>query len=174
MAVRGTIGRLKATVTAVLGFTFYGGGEPQEQLLDYLQGKQLLLVMDNYEHLLDGVGLVSELLGKAPAVKVLATSRAGLNVQGEQLFHLAGMDFPDWETPQDAARYSAVQLFLQSARRARAGFELSSDDLTYLTRICRLVGGMPLALVLAAAWVELLTPAEIATELASSLELLET
>jgi predicted ATPase len=161
-------------VADALGFIFYEGVEPQQQLLDYLRDRQLLLVMDNYEHLSDGAGLVSDVLCSAPEVKVLATSRARLNVQGEQLFHLSGMEFPDWETPEDAARYSAVQLFLQSARRARAGFELTSDDLTYLTRICRLVGGMPLALVLAAAWAEMLTPEEIAAEIGRSMELLET
>jgi tetratricopeptide (TPR) repeat protein len=84
------------------------------------------------------------------------------------------MDFPDWETPEDAARYSAVELFLQGARRARADLKLSADDLTYLTRICRLVGGMPLGILLAAAWVDTLTPAEIAVEIAQSLDILET
>jgi predicted ATPase len=185
------------TVAEALSFTFYEGGEPRQQLLDYLRRKRLLLVMDNYEHLLTppqsppqgtvrpaqrsvdgrkqggGADLVSEILQTASGVKVLATSRARLNVQGEQLFHLGGMDYPDWETPEDADRYSAVELFLQSARRARADFELRGDDLTYLTRICRLVGGMPLGILLAAAWVEMLTPAEIAAEIGRSLDFLE-
>jgi predicted ATPase/class 3 adenylate cyclase len=184
------------TVAEALGFTFYsapgGGGEvePRQQLLDYLRRKRMLLIMDNFEHLLarpemppervegrgrrDSVSLVSDILQTAPGVKVLSTSRARLNVEGEQRFHLAGMAFPDWETAEDAADYSAVKLFLQSARRARPGLELEADDLKYIARICRLVRGMPLGIRLAAAWVELLTPQEIAAEIGEGLDFLET
>jgi len=162
------------TVAEALDFSFYEGVEPRQQLLDYLRQKAMLLIMDNFEHLLDGVGLVTDALKTAPGVKVLSTSRARLNVQGEHLFHLAGMDFPDWETPQDATQYSAVKLFLQSARRARSGFKLAADDLKYVARICRLVGGMPLGILLAAAWVGVLAPAEIAAEIGQSLDFLET
>src|SRR5262249_21662763 len=82
--------------------------------------------------------------------------------------------FPEWETPADAATYTAVQLFLQSARRVQPEFELARDDLTYLTRICRLVDGMPLGIELAAAWVEMLSLAEIAREIQQSLDFLAT
>jgi predicted ATPase len=162
------------TVAEALGFSFYEGGEPRQQLLDYLHQKAVLLLMDNFEHLLDGAGLVTAVLETAPDVKILTTSRARLNVQGEHLFHLAGMDFPDWETPENALEYSAVKLFLQSARRARPGFELAAADLKYVARICRLVGGMPLGILLAAAWLTILTPAEIAAEIEASLDFLET
>jgi predicted ATPase len=178
------------TTAEALGFSFCEGGEPWQQVLDYLRNKQLLLIMDNFEHLLacpepgrrDVVSLVSDVLQTAPQVRILCTSRARLNVQGEHLFRLAGMDFPDWETPgepvlslpKDAAEYSAVKLFLQSARRARPGFEVEADDLKYISRICRLVGGMPLGILLAAAWLTMLTPGEIADEIIQSLDFLET
>jgi serine/threonine protein kinase/tetratricopeptide (TPR) repeat protein len=180
------------TVAGALGFSFYEGGKPRQQLLDYLREKNKLLIMDNFEHLLaspepgrgDGAGLVADVLQAAPAVKVLTTSRARLNVQGETLFRLAGMDFPEplpqaeAETPEDAADYSAVKLFLQSARRVQPGFELATDDLKYVVRICWLVGGMPLGILLAAAWLTMLTPAEIADqisgEIEASLDFLET
>jgi len=175
------------TTAEALGFSFYEGGQPRQQLLDYLRQKAMLIIMDNFEHLLvcpepgrrDGVGLVSDVLQIAPEVKVLCTSRARLNVQGECLFHLAGMDFPDWETPEDAADpagradYSAVKLFLQSARRVKPGFELTAAELKYVARICRLVQGMPLGILLAAAWLTILTPAEIAAEIEASLDFLE-
>jgi predicted ATPase/predicted Ser/Thr protein kinase len=185
-------------VAGALGFSFYEGGEPRQQLLDYLREKNKLLIMDNFEHLLagpepgrrDGASLVTDILQTAPKVKILSTSRARLNVLGEHLFRLAGMDFPEpppaaeAETPEDAAdlegraEYSAVKLFLQSARRARPGFELEADDLRYISRICRLVGGMPLGILLAAAWLDMLTPAEIADqisgEIEASLDFLET
>jgi predicted ATPase/DNA-binding SARP family transcriptional activator len=162
------------TVADALGFSFYGGVEPRQQLLDYLRGKNLLLLMDNYEHLLESVDLVSDVLKTAPGVKVLVTSRARLNLQGEQLYPLSGMEHPDWETPEDAAQYSAVELFLLSARRVRPDFALRGDDLTHLTRICRSVGGMPLAILLAAGWVDMLNTAEIASQIARSLDFLET
>jgi serine/threonine protein kinase/tetratricopeptide (TPR) repeat protein len=157
-----------------LGFSFYEGGEPRQQLLDYLHEKSMLLILDNFEHLLSGVDLVGEILNTAPPVKILSTSRARLNVQGEQLFHLSGMDFPDWETPEDAMEYSAVKLFLQSARRVRPDFELTPDNLKYVARICKLVEGMPLGILLAASWVEMLALEEIAKEIEKNLDFLET
>jgi predicted ATPase/tetratricopeptide (TPR) repeat protein len=171
------------TIAQALGFSFYGGGEPRQQLLDYLRAKRMLLLLDNYEHLLaspargaDGdraVDIVAEILTTAPDVRLLTTSRARLDVQGEHLFRLSGMHFPDWETPEDAMEYSAVKLFLQSARRVRPDLELAAGDLRYVARICRLVGGMPLGILLAAAWIEMLSPGEIATEVQRSLDFLE-
>jgi non-specific serine/threonine protein kinase len=162
------------SIAKALGFALYQGLDPKQQLLNYLRQKKVLLLLDNYEHLLDGVGLVSEMLRAAPEIVILATSRVRLGIQDEHLYHLSGMDYPDWETPEDALAYSAVKLFLQSARRVRPGFELVAGDLKYVSRICRLVGGMPLGILLAAAWVEMLTLEEIATEIARSLDILET
>jgi predicted ATPase len=185
----------RAIVPAVagsLGFSFYEGAEPRRQLLDYLREKNKLLIMDNFEHLLsdpepsrgDGAGLVADILQAAPDVKILTTSRARLNVQGEYLFRLAGMDYPESlpaaeaETPEDALAHSAVKLFLQTARRARPGFAPDADDLRCISRICRLLNGMPLGILLAAAWLDMLAPAEIADqisgEVAASLDFLET
>ncbi|MDX1614075.1 MAG: protein kinase [Candidatus Promineifilaceae bacterium] len=149
------------------------------QLLDFLREKQLLLLLDNFEHLLGGVDIVSEIMGTAPQVKILATSRVKLGVQGEHLFPLAGMDFPEMaqiELPAETRHYSAkdsVRLFIQSARRTKPGFELEAEDAGAVARICRLVQGMPLAIILAAAWMEMLTPSEIAAEIENSLDFLE-
>jgi predicted ATPase/class 3 adenylate cyclase len=170
------------TVAEALGLRFYEGGEPQKQLLDYLRQKSMLLILDNFEHLLDGMDLVADILKTAPDVRILTTSRARLNVQGEYLCPVAGMDFPAREITEDAtlrraqdvAQYCAVKLFLTSARRAQPGFELTADNLTDVVRICRLVQGMPLGILLAAAWVGMLTPAEIAAEISQSLDFLET
>jgi tetratricopeptide (TPR) repeat protein len=107
-------------------------------------------------------------------VKVLATSRERLNLHGESLFTIQGMDFPDWEAPENTLEYSAVKLFLQSARRAQPGYELAPNDLPYLARICRLVRGMPLGIELAAAWADTLRLDEIAAEIEGSLDFLET
>jgi predicted ATPase/uncharacterized protein HemY len=186
------------TVAEAVGFRFSaprGGGvgiEPRQQLLEYLRKKRVLLILDNYEHLLDGVDLMSDILETAPGLKVLATSRARLKVQAEQLFPVPGMYVPEIppQTPpgtapsaplcdaQDAAQYSAVKLFLATARRVQPGFELTAGNQADVVRICRLVEGMPLGILLAASWTGMLTPAEIADELAGEigqgLDLLET
>jgi predicted ATPase len=175
-------------IAQALGLSLEGGA-PRQQLLDYLCQRNLLLVLDNVEHLLaehlparprassDGaVALVSEIIKRAPQVVVLATSRAHLNAHGEHLLHLGGMDTPrslppaSTATPQEALQYSAVQLFVQGARRVRSDFELRAEDVAPVGRICRLVHGMPLGLLLAAAWVEMLSPAEIARELAAEIQ----
>lgn len=148
------------------------------QLLDFLSDKELLLMIDNFEHMLDGAPIVSDILRTAPKVQVLATSRERLNLQEETVYRIEGMDFPQVSGQRmaslDTEEYSAVKLFMQSARRIRPDFELSDDDLTYVVRICELVQGMPLAIVLAAAWVEMLSLQEIVDEITNSTDFLET
>jgi predicted ATPase len=162
------------TIAEALGFRFYEEGEPQQQLLDYLRQKRMLIILDNFEHLVEGAGLVTDILQTAPEVKILVTSRARLNVGGEHLFPIAGMQFPDRKRDGDIDRYSAVKLFIQSARRVRASYDPTPDDMTDVVHICRLVEGMPLAILLAAAWLEMLTPSEIVLEMQQSLDFLET
>jgi DNA-binding SARP family transcriptional activator/predicted ATPase len=149
-------------------------GSPRQQLLDYLRPRKMLLMLDNMEQMLDGVGLVNAILQAAPGVKVLVTSRERLQLSGETIFFLDGMAVPAQEMAEDALAYDTVQLFMQGARRARSDFELVAADLRYVTRICRLVGGMPLAILLASAWVDVLSPQEIADEISRGLDLLTT
>ncbi|MCP4426195.1 MAG: protein kinase, partial [Chloroflexi bacterium] len=167
------------TMAKALNFPLRGGEQekraPKQQILGYLREKRMLLLMDNFEHLLDGTDLATDILQTAPDVQMLVTSRERLHLRQEQVYPIEGLEFPDWETPEDAAEYTAVQLFLQSARRNQPDFNLTdSDDLTYLARICRLVAGMPLAIELAAAWVDTLPLADIAAEIQQGLDLLET
>jgi predicted ATPase len=176
LAPLSSVDAIVPTVADVLGFRFFGGGTPQQQLLDFLRQRNLLLIMDNYEHLLEGADLVSDITKTAPGVKVLATSRARLNVGGEHRFPVGGMDYPEssLETVLDATRYSAVELFTQSARRARPDFQLAGDNLSGVLDVCRLAEGMPLAVRLAAAWVAVLTPDEIAVEIGQNIDVLAT
>jgi predicted ATPase/uncharacterized protein HemY len=150
------------------------GRDHRQQLLDYFREKHLLLVLDNFEHVLAGAALVNDILLAAPGVKALATSRERLSLSGETVFNLVGMDFPDWRTPREALEYSAVKLFLLGARRAQPGFELQPRDLKAVARICQMVQGMPLGILLAAGWVEALPVDEIAREIEQSLDFLET
>jgi predicted ATPase len=97
-----------------------------------------------------------------------------LHLHEEQLYPIQGLEFPEWETSEGAADFTAAKLFLQSAQHVRPNYRLAQNDLTYLTRICRLVEGMPLGLELAAAWVDMLSLADIAAEIQQSLDFLET
>ena len=161
-------------IRSALGLSSSSPLDPKEQLLNHLRQKSLLLVLDNLEHLLEGVGLLAELLEQAPGVKLLVTSRERLNMQGEWLFDLQGLPVPPLDQVDRAEEYSAVALFVQSARRAQVGFELSAEERPWVARICQLVEGMPLAIELAAAWVRLLSCREIAQEIERNLDFLST
>ncbi len=130
--------------------------------------------MDNFEHLLAGTPLLGELLQATPQVSLLATSREKLNLSSETVFHLSGLGVAEWQTPAELLAHSAGELFVHSAQRADPAFELHPEDVRPIARICRLVEGMPLGIVLAAAWVDQLSPQEIAAEVALSLDFLET
>jgi predicted ATPase/DNA-binding SARP family transcriptional activator len=173
-----------SAIAKALDFYFYQGEErPRQQLLDYFREKHTLLILDNFEHLIDpeNLGLVSDMLTTAKGVKILTTSRARLNVQGEQLFSVGGLELPEgktlntWDTPEEQAKsYSALELFMERARRVQPHFRLTRENLAAVDKICRLVEGMPLGIELAAAWLELLPPQEIAIEITHSLDFLET
>ncbi|HNB54225.1 MAG TPA: tetratricopeptide repeat protein, partial [Anaerolineales bacterium] len=161
-------------IAEALKFTFYRRDQPKTQLLNYLHEKTVLLVMDNFEHLTETAGLIAEILAAAPQVKVLATSRERLNLRDEELFPVEGMRFPEANDNQGLDEFSAVKLFLQSARRTQPDFELVAQDRPCVARICRLVQGTPLGLELAAGWVRSLSCQEIANEIEASLDFLET
>ena len=147
---------------------------PKQQVLDYLQGKTLLLLIDNWEHLREGAPLISEILQAAPAVKVLVTSREKLNLSGETVYTLRGMAFPTWETPEDALQYDAVKLLVQAARRVRPDFAVTRENLDYVARVCRLTEGMPLGILLATGWLDVLSLEQIAAEIQRNVDFLET
>jgi predicted ATPase len=146
---------------------------PRQQLLDYLSNKHMLVVLDNFEHLLGEAALLTEIVQAAPGVKVVVTSREKLNLSGETVYALDGMDFPPEEIIEDAPDFDAIQLFVQSAR-ARPDYVLPAEDVSRVAEICRLVGGMPLAIELAAGWVDVLPVAKIADEIRRGLDILET
>ncbi|HSM54602.1 MAG TPA: BTAD domain-containing putative transcriptional regulator [Candidatus Sulfomarinibacteraceae bacterium] len=147
-----------------------------DRALGYLQRqlaeREILLLLDNMEHLLRAAPRLAELLQAAPGLKFLITSRERLNLSWERVFHLEGLRAP----PPDAAAaweaYGAARLFVEAARRATPGFQLTADNREYIARICRHVEGMPLALELAAAWTRVQSCAAIAGRLASDLDLL--
>ncbi|MFZ4656055.1 MAG: tetratricopeptide repeat protein [Caldilineaceae bacterium] len=164
---------LVSTIAAALGFTFSGSGDPKTQLLAYLRAKSLLLVLDNFEHLLDGVALVSDLLTTAPGVKVLATSREALKLREEWFHFLSGMSYPATGASGQVETYTAIQLFTQCARQVQQGFDVASEAAA-VTRICQLVEGMPLGIELAATWLKFYSCVQIAEEITRDLDFLTT
>ena len=142
------------------------------QLVNTLSRQNLLLILDNFEQVTNGSAIVSRLLQACPQLSLLVTSRQPLNLASESRYRLGGLQFPDLLTVDDALSYTAVQLFVDSGRRVRPGFQLTEANVVYVLHICRLVQGMPLALILAAAWLELLTTADIALEVEKGLDIL--
>jgi predicted ATPase len=167
-----SVEHLIQTIAEAVKFPLATHEDPQYQLLRYLQKKQILLVMDNFEHLLDGVGFVSEIIQAAPTLKILATSRERLNLQSETLLNVSGMAFPDFADPNDTQNYDAITLFVQSARKVHPGFDPPPDELGQIANICQVVQGMPLAIELAAAWLHILNVDEIADELEQGFDIL--
>lgn len=160
------------TIAEAIGFPLATEVAPLEQLLSHLRRRELLLVMDNFEHLLSDVDIVSKILQAAPKVKVLATSREKLKLHAETAFNTMGMGFSDQETPPDPREQDAIQLFLHSIRRVHPRFDPTTDDLNHLAHICRLVEGLPLAIELAAGWMNVLSPEELVSEIQRGLDIL--
>lgn len=164
-----------------LQFAFHGGSTPLQQLCTFLQDKQLLLVLDNMEHLLDGVSIITELMANASHVSFLVTSRERLHLTNETLFLLDGLAIPPLSSdevhqPDDAVApmaYPAVALFLQQMQRSRPTYEPTPSDWSAIVDICHLVHGMPLGIQLSAAWGKLLAPLEIAVEIRKDLDFLQ-
>jgi predicted ATPase/DNA-binding SARP family transcriptional activator len=147
-------------------------GDPKSQLLVYLRERQLLLVIDNFDHLPNGADLMTDILNGAPGVKILVTSRERLHLQEEWIYQVQGLDYPQDEAADDLVNYDAVQLFLQSARRIRSNFTPTDEDNAAVIRICQLVEGMPLGVELAAAWLPIFSCREIAQEIEHSIDFL--
>ncbi|MCZ7546925.1 MAG: tetratricopeptide repeat protein [Anaerolineae bacterium] len=160
-------------IANALDFTFRDDMTPEEELIRHLDGKAMLLVLDNFEHLMSGAALVSRILVGTREVKILATARERLNLREEWLFTVEALRVPAEDDFENAAQYAAVQLFVQSARRIQPDFDLE-PNWAAVVRICQLTAGMPLAIELAASWVRLMTCDQIVAEIERSLDFLTT
>jgi predicted ATPase/DNA-binding CsgD family transcriptional regulator len=151
----------------------FKGVDPRQQLFDFLHQKELLLVLDNFEHLLEAKSEVLALLEQTRHVKIMMTSRIALHVPEEWVYTITGMAFPEQETIVDGDQFDAVRLFLACARRSGRKLSLL-NDLPHIATICQLTQGMPLAIELATSWLRTLTCQEIAEELRIDTDLLTT
>jgi len=166
---------LVSTVAAAINFSPSGQEEPALQLLNYLQDKEMLLLLDNFEQLLGegGARMLANILEAAPAIKLLVTSREVLNLQEEWLYPIHGLDYPRSTQTNNLESYEAIQLFVERAHRVHRGFSLAGKQ-EDIIRICQLVDGVPLAIELAAAWTRTLEPGVIAAEIQHNIDFLAT
>ncbi|WP_246493432.1 ATP-binding protein [Crossiella cryophila] len=143
-------------------------------LMEFLRAKQLLLVLDNCEHVIDSSArLVARLLAEAPEVRVLVTSRQVLEVEGEQTLLVPPLDVPEVSSRREAAKLDVLALFADRAADSVRGFTLDERNWNLALRICAKLDGMPLAIELAVAWLRTLAIEELATELDRGLNLLD-
>jgi predicted ATPase/DNA-binding SARP family transcriptional activator len=163
---------LMRKIMNVTGLVTANEQESERKMLEFLRDKDLLLILDGFEHVLDGKRVINWLLESEPGLVILVTSRERLNLPGEWVFPMGGLPFPPPELSEDIIKYSAVELFIFMARQLDPNFTLTPENRGSISQICRLVDGMPLAIGLASAWARTLPCAEIARELQNGLDLL--
>jgi predicted ATPase len=164
-----------SAIAEPLGVVEAGDQPLEESLKGYLRGKELLLLMDNFEQVLEAVPLVGELLSECPKLKVLATSRSVLKVYGEQEYPVPPLELPSpghLPAIDRLSQYEAVRLFIERAKAARPDFSVTDENAPTVAEICARLDGLPLAIELAAARIKLLTPAAMLERLGSRLKLL--
>jgi predicted ATPase len=169
-------------VVAAIAKSFAIGEEPgrslEELLYEHLRGRMggaILLTLDNFEHLIEGVGAIAEILAKIPKLKILVTSRSLLRIYGEQEFPVPPLPVPEADDSLSLDRIesiASVDLFLQRARAVKPSFALTADNALSVAQICRRLDGLPLAIELAAARIKLLSPSAIRSRLETRFDLL--
>ena len=159
-----------AALATAVGMALTGRLPVAAQLVDYLASREMLLVLDNFEHLRqpEALDLLGEIVRRAPDVRLLVTSRERLNLHAEALLYLDGLPFVD-----ENENGAAPSLFASRAARVAPDFDLASSR-EDVERLCRLVDGLPLALELAASWLRALSLPEIIGEIAAGLDILTT
>ena len=161
-------------IASALGIPESAAARPLDGVIGFLAGKRLLLVIDNFEQVLDAASVLSEILTSAPGVKLLVTSRASLRISGEYEFPVAPLSVPrNSSVTVDSVNVSpAMALFVDRATAARPGFVMDESNVAAIAEICRRLDGLPLAIELAAARIKLLSPAAMLARLDHRLNLL--
>ncbi|MFE7423678.1 protein kinase [Rhodococcus sp. NPDC057529] len=164
------------TVAAELGIRNQSAAPPLHQIVGHLLNKDLLLVLDNCEHLVNAVATLAEaLLRRCPGLKILATSREPLGCAGEQILRVPPMTVPDSDRHSSLRvlpSYESVTLFVERASAAVPGFELSEDNYSAVAQICRRLDGLPLPIELAAVRLRAMTPQQVLERLTDRYRLL--
>jgi predicted ATPase/class 3 adenylate cyclase len=164
-----------STLAGALSVSESAGRTLKEDLRDYLSDKELLLVLDNFEQVVDAAPLVGELLSGCPGLKVLVTSRISLLIYGEHEYAVRPLELPDpGHLPplEELRHYEAIRLFTERARAVNTRFSLTEENAPAVAEICVRLDGLPLAIELAAARIKLLSPQAICSRLGKPLRFL--
>jgi predicted ATPase/DNA-binding CsgD family transcriptional regulator len=160
-------------LAAGIGLRLSDDGATRAQLLSYLQPRQMLLVLDNFERVVDDAELVTAIVKSAPQIKLLVTSQMSLNLRDEWVRYLGPLAVPSSDNLAGIESYGAIRLFYDCVRRVRGDF-LLADHLPAVLQICRLVQGIPLAIELAATWLKTLSVEDVAREIQQNFDFLAT
>jgi predicted ATPase/DNA-binding SARP family transcriptional activator len=164
--------RILETILNALGVDIGGDSAYEDEIMHHLRDRQLLLVLDNFEYVLNNAEVLSHILQQTSQIKMLVTSRERLSLVEEWLYYVESMMVPDLNTP-DSMNFPAIQLFIQTAQRMQPLFNIE-EELKWVLVICRAVGGMPLAIELAASWTRMMSCEQIAGEVQRELAFLAT
>ena len=170
-------------ITQRLGLAGHvSGSDAGDTFLTEIRGREMLLILDNFEHLLNAntARLITEILSASPRTRILITSRERLNVEGEVVFPVGGLEIPTEDVLLSSRQgnsnfrtFSALQLFEQCAIRVQSDFKITKENYRWVVDICMAVQGMPLAIELAASWIEIYSPSEILQEIVRGLDFLQ-
>jgi predicted ATPase/class 3 adenylate cyclase len=164
-----------SSVAGALGVTETGDRPLEERLKEYLRDREMLLLLDNFEQVLEATPFLEGMLAAAPRLKALVTSRAALRLYGEHEFPVPPLELPDTGRLPEVealARYEAVRLFIERARAVKPDFAVTNENAPAVAEICTRLDGLPLAIELAATRIRLLPPKAMLARLGSRLKLL--
>ncbi|MCB1186714.1 tetratricopeptide repeat protein [bacterium] len=165
----GDASRVVSAIADALGFSFHGSRAPEDQLVDFLAQRELLLYLDNFEHITDAAPLVDRILREAPRVSILVTSIVPLHLRREQLLRIEPLGIPPADMLHEPGE--AIALFVDRAQQADPDFELDADNALLVQQVCHRLEGVPLAIELAAAWLDSFSLEELRDELGGLLDL---
>lgn len=167
---------IPSAIAEAINFDFSGIENPTSQLINHLKAKNTLLVFDNIDHLTKELTIVLDILRECPKVKILCTSRTKLGYDQEWLVYLNGLNTPQTYEQlglEQAKAYDSIKLFERRARRNKASFALTEQNLTDVIKLCQVVQGSPLGIELAASWIRLLSPDRILKEVQKNFDFLD-
>ena len=166
---------LPSRIAEALDLTLRGDTDPLEQLIGHFGRRKALLILDNFEQVIEGTGIVSELVNRCSDLKILIASRERLGIEEEQIVPIPGLPVPeqlDESVTVLVSRFGALELFEQRAQRVKPDFTITYESLSKVIDICRLTMGLPLGIELAAAWVRTMTLSAIAQEISMNRDFL--
>ena len=166
-------------IARVLGFRFFGSNALEEQLIAFLHEKEMLLILDNFDHLQERAEVLSIFVQRLPLLKIIATSRKRLYLQSESIFKLDGLHIPTSSVPSTFSsdlwlNYSGLQLFQERAKRLAPNFQIDENNFQALIDICTELGGNPLAIELASSWIHDYSLSQILENIRKNIDFLKT